>query len=83
MTDRGDAASRDDVRTWVRLALELLDADDRDVLVMRDYQDMSFEQIAVETGESADAVRMRHHRALPKLARVLTRLKAGRLDDLL
>lgn len=83
VTDPGDAASRDDVRTWVRLALELLDADDREVLVLRDYQEMSFEQIAGETGESPDTVRMRHRRALPKLARALARLKAGQLDDLL
>ena len=82
-TDPGDAASRDDVRSWVRLALELLDADDREVLVLRDYQALSFEQIAAETGETPDTVRMRHHRALPKLARALARLRAGRLDDLL
>jgi RNA polymerase sigma-70 factor, ECF subfamily len=83
VTDPGDAACRDDVRSWVRLALELLDADDRDVLVMRDYQELSFDQIAAETGEAADTLRMRHQRALPKLARALARLKAGRIEDLL
>lgn len=82
-TDPGDAAARDDVRAWVRLALELLDADDRDVLVSRDYQDLSFEQIGQETGEAADTVRMRYYRALPKLGRALARLRSGRIDDLL
>lgn len=83
ITDPGDAAGRDDLRSWVRLALELLDAEDREVLVLRDYQELSFEQIAAQTGESADALRMRHRRALPKLARALARLREGRLEDLL
>jgi len=81
-TDPGDAAARDDVRAWVRLALELLDVEDRDVLVARDYRDLSFEQIADENGETADAVRMRYHRALPKLGRALGRLRSGRFTDL-
>lgn len=83
VTDPGEAADRSDLRAWVRLALELLDADDRDVLVARDYQQRSFEEIAVITEEPADTVRMRYHRALPKLARALSRLRAGRLDELL
>ena len=82
-TDPGDAAARDDVRAWVRLALELLDVDDRDVLVSRDYHDLSFEQIAAATGEAPDTVRMRYYRALPKLGRALSRLRSGHLDDLL
>lgn len=83
VTDPGDAAARDDVRSWVRLALEVLDTDDREVLVLRDYQQLSFEQIAAQTGEATDTVRMRYRRALPKLARALSQLKSGRLDDLL
>jgi RNA polymerase sigma-70 factor, ECF subfamily len=82
-TDPGDAAARDDLRSWVRLALEVLETDDREVLVLRDYQQLSFEQIAAQTGEAADTVRMRHRRALPKLAQALAQLKSGRLDDLL
>lgn len=82
-TDPGDAAARDDVRGWVRLALEVLDTDDREVLVLHDYQGLDFPAIGEELGEPADTVRMRYRRALPKLARALAKLKAGRLDDLL
>lgn len=83
VTDPGDAAARDDLRSWVRLALEVLEADDREVLVLRDYQQLGFDEIAAQTGEAADTVRMRYRRALPKLARALAQLKSGRLDDLL
>lgn len=83
VTDPGDAAARDDVRGWIRLALELLDADDREVLVLRDYRELSFDEIAVHTGEAPDTVRMRHRRALPKLARALSRLRSGRIEELL
>lgn len=83
VTDPGDAVARDDVRAWVRLALELLDADDRDVLVLRDYRELSFEEIAEHAGEAPDTVRMRYRRALPKLARALGRLRSGRVEELL
>lgn len=83
VTDPGDAAARDDVRAWIRLALELLDPDDREVLVLRDYRELAFDEIAARTGEAPDTVRMRHRRALPKLARALARLRSGRLEELL
>ncbi len=82
-TDPGDAAARADLRAWIRLALELLDADDREVLVLHDYRELGFDDIAARLGESADTVRMRHRRALPKLARALARLRGGRFEDLL
>lgn len=82
-TDPGAAAERADVRAWVRLALELLDADDREVIERRDYDEQSFAAIAEHCGEAEDTVRMRYRRALPKLAAAMTRLRQGRLADLL
>ncbi|MBL8727923.1 MAG: sigma-70 family RNA polymerase sigma factor [Planctomycetes bacterium] len=82
-TDPGAAAAREDHRAWVRLALELLDADDREVIERRDYLGQSFVEIAADFGEAEDTVRMRHRRALPRLAAALIKLRQGRLRDLL
>ena len=83
VTNPGAAAERNETRQWVRLALELLDADDREVVLLRDYEELSFGDIAARTGEAEDTVRMRHRRAMPKLARVLARLRQGELKELL
>jgi RNA polymerase sigma-70 factor, ECF subfamily len=82
-TNPGAAAERSETREWVRLALELLDGDDREVIVLRDYQEHTFGEIAVLLGSAEDTVRMRYRRAMPKLARTLTRLRQGGLGDLL
>lgn len=83
VTNPGAAAERSETRQWVQLALELLDADDREVVRLRDYDELTFGDIAAHTGEAEDTVRMRYRRALPKLARVLTRLRNGELRELL
>lgn len=82
-TNPGAAAERNETRDWVRLALELLDPADREVIVLRDYEGLSFVAIAERLGEAEDTVRMRHRRAMPKLARTLSGLRQGRLGDLL
>lgn len=82
-TDPGHAAERDDLRDWVRLALELLDPDDREVIRLRDYEGWTFPAIAGQLGEAEDTVRMRYRRAMPKLASTLARLRQGRLGELL
>lgn len=83
VTSPGAAAERTETREWVRLALELLDPGDREVIVLRDYDELSFVAIAERLGEAEDTVRMRHRRAMPKLARTLAQLREGKLRDLL
>jgi RNA polymerase sigma-70 factor (ECF subfamily) len=82
-TDPARAAERSETRDWVRLALELLDHDDRTVVYMRDYEDLTFAEIGQRLGLAEDAVRMRHRRAMPKLADTLVKLKRGDLASLL
>ena len=77
------AAAADEERAWMRLALELLDADDRDVIVMREYRELSFAAIGATLGVTEDAARMRQRRALSRLGRVLDQLRRGRLGELL
>jgi len=72
-------ATKTEVRDWVRLALELLDPEDRKILVAREYEDRSFVAIGDEIGMTANAVRMRWQRAVARLSEVMLELRAGRL----
>lgn len=72
-------ATRVEVRDWVRLALELLAAEDRKIILAREYEDRSFVEIGDELGMTANAVRMRWVRAVARLAEVMKELQAGKL----
>jgi RNA polymerase sigma factor (sigma-70 family) len=74
-------ATKAEVRDWVRLGLELLQAEDRKIILAREYEDRSFIDIGAELGMSANAVRMRWVRAVARLAEVMQELRAGRLPD--
>lgn len=74
-------ADRAETRDWVRLGLELLDAEDRKIILDREYEDRSFVDIGHDIGLSANAVRMRWVRAVARLAEVLRELRAGRIPD--
>ncbi|MEZ5964295.1 MAG: sigma-70 family RNA polymerase sigma factor [Planctomycetota bacterium] len=77
------AASSNELNDWVRLALELLEPDDRAVVAYREFEGLSFAEIGdrLEIGE--DAARMRFNRALPKLARKMEALRQGKIGKLL
>lgn len=70
-------------RDWIRLALELLDPDDRDVIVWREFDGLPFAEVAARLGVPEAHARVRFQRALPKLGSKLQQLKAGRLGDAL
>ena len=72
-------ATRSEVRDWVRLALELLEAEDRKILLEREYENRSFVDIGNDLGMTANAVRMRWVRAVARLAEVMRELQQGRL----
>ncbi|MBL9077607.1 MAG: sigma-70 family RNA polymerase sigma factor [Planctomycetes bacterium] len=73
-------AATGEMRDWVRLALELLEPEDRKILVAREYEDRSFVEIGTELGMTPNAVRMRWVRAVARLAELLQQLRAGRLE---
>lgn len=79
LTTPSQHASKDEERQWVRLALELMDGEDRAILVAREYEDRSFVAIGEELGMTANAVRMRWVRAIARLAEVMKELRAGRV----
>jgi len=69
-------------RAWVRLSLDLLDRSDREVLVLRQWEGLDFAQIGERLGLSADAAKMRFHRAVPKLAERIEQLQRGDFSGL-
>lgn len=70
------AAERREIQEWIRLGLELVDPEDRQVIYLRQYEELPFDEIAkrLELANS-DAARMRFNRALPKLARKIRELQ--------
>lgn len=77
------AAMQNEELAWMRLGLEFLEPDERDVVWRRQILEQGFAEIAAADGVQPDAVRMRFNRALLRLAGIVQRLQAGRLRDLL
>lgn len=65
----------------LRLALELLDPEDRKVILLRQWNEKSFPEIGAELGISPDSARMRFTRALPRLAAKLAELRTPSQDS--
>ena len=82
-TTPSEAVVRGENASWIRLALELLPPRDREVILMREWQEMAFAEIAGALGVAEDAARMRFQRALVRLARTAKRLRDGEIDGLL
>ncbi len=76
-------AAADEEEARVRLALELIDPADRHLIVRREWDGWEFARIGAEAGISADAARMRFHRALIRLHGSVQRISEGRLEELL
>ncbi len=75
--NRPDAqAEARELQEWIRTALELIDPEDREVVVLRQTDGLSFEAIAERLGlPSTDSARMRVNRALPRLAQKVKELQ--------
>jgi RNA polymerase sigma-70 factor (ECF subfamily) len=82
-TRPSEAAARNEEQCWVRLGIDLLPAEERNVVLWREYEGLSFAEIAGHLGIQEDAARMRFNRILPKLARTVQKLKQGQISDAL
>jgi len=76
------AAEKGEHRAEVRLAMELLDPDERRVVLLRQWEGLEFAEVGARLGLTADAARMRFQRALPRLAAKVGEIRAGRLREL-
>jgi RNA polymerase sigma-70 factor, ECF subfamily len=68
---------------WVRLGMEFLNDEDREILVLRKWDDLPFAEIGKRLELSADAVRMRHNRAVRRLGELIWGLRNNTLEEIL
>ena len=77
VTRPSETIDRNERQAWVRLAIQLLDPEDRLAVRMRQWDQASFAEIGERLGISEDAARMRHNRALRRLAEKVIDLRSG------
>lgn len=82
-TRPGEALERDESKEFARIGISLLEEADREIILLRQWDELSYLEIGERLQVSENTARMRFERALPKLARVVARLKAGDIDALL
>jgi RNA polymerase sigma-70 factor (ECF subfamily) len=75
VTRPSEAAAAEEQRALTWISLRLLEPAEREVIELRDFQELSFDAIGDRLGTSADAARMRYNRALPRLAQTLVDLR--------
>jgi RNA polymerase sigma factor (sigma-70 family) len=68
---------------WIRLGMELLDPEDCEVLVLRQWDNLSFAEVGEHLGISTEAARKRNNRAVLRLSDVVLALRRRELDSLL
>lgn len=83
VTRPSQAFARDEAAELARLAISLLDEADREVIILRQWDDLTFGQIAERLGIKEPAARMRFERALPKLAEKVVLLRRGDIGTLI
>jgi len=69
------AADRNERAAWIRLALDLMDPDEREILELRQWEEVSYAEIAGRLGISEEAAQMRHIRAHRKLVKTVKALR--------
>lgn len=82
-TEPGQAAMHQEELAWMRLGLEFLEAQERALVISRQFEEKSFVEIAAAEGLAADAVRMRFQRTVLRLAGIVQGLQAGKLAEML
>jgi RNA polymerase sigma-70 factor (ECF subfamily) len=74
-------AQRHEREACVRLGLELLAAQDREAILLREWEGRSLAEMGTHLGISEDAARMRYKRAVRRLARKVRQLRNGNLAE--
>jgi RNA polymerase sigma-70 factor (ECF subfamily) len=66
---------------WVRMGLEFLEEEHRDIIVLRKWDELPFEEIGKRLGVSSNAARMRHRHAVLKLEEMIWKLRRGTIPS--
>lgn len=81
-TQSESSTTSDEVRAGVRACVENLPDDYREVLILRDVEELDTETTADILGISSANVKVRLHRARQALRKLLTPMMAGRFEEL-
>jgi RNA polymerase sigma factor (sigma-70 family) len=76
-------ADQNEREAWVRLGMEFLEPEEREILILRQWDRLSFAEIGSHFALSENAAWMKHNRAVEKLGDKIWHLRSGRLDRLL
>ncbi len=76
------SAEKHEQEAWIRLGLELLKPEDREVLILRQWDGLSSDEIGEGLDISSSAAQSRHFRALDRLGTQVSALREGDLDSL-
>ena len=74
------SADRHEREAWIRLGLELLEPEDRDIIALRQWDGLTFPQIGERLGIPSNTARMRHNRAILRLTDKILLLKRGDMN---
>jgi RNA polymerase sigma-70 factor (ECF subfamily) len=76
------SAERHEREAWIRLGMEFLEPEDREVLVLRQWEKRPLAEIGERFGITEKGAWMRHNRALKRLGKIIWELRSGRLAKL-
>lgn len=77
------SAEEHEREAWVRFGMEFLDPEDREMLILRKWDNLSFAEIGEKLDLSPDAARMRHNRAVRRLGDRIWALRSGKVENLI
>ncbi len=80
VTQPPEGAARAEEREYIRLGLELLQPEEREIVIRRHFDSEEFAAIADAMQTTPEAARKRFGRALPKLFSLIKQLKNGQLE---
>jgi RNA polymerase sigma-70 factor (ECF subfamily) len=76
-------ADRKEREAWIHLAMELLDPDDREIVELRQWEEIPFAEIAAHFEITEEAAQMRYIRAFRRLAKTVRALRNRDVDSAL
>jgi len=79
VTTPSKAAQHHEEEALIRLGMELLDPEDRNIIALRQWENLPFHQIGERLGITPEAAGKRHNRAVARLAKKVGALRRGDL----
>jgi len=77
------SVDRHEREAWVRMGMEFLEPEAREILVLRKWDNLPFDDIGTRLGIKPDAARMRYNRALGRLGSKICALRMGKLEKVI